>query len=142
MRLTEFVAIATVIILFLISPKVDADYPACTTRVIDGDTYDMEVIIQDHFDNPFALRISKNIRVRLKDFDTPETWRPKSEAEKIHGEKATAFTKTLLDNKCIVLRNLKEAAYNRFEADVVFPDNDKSLADILRANGFEKKSFY
>ena len=58
-------------------------------RVIDGDTVEVDA----SSDMPPELA---SIRVRLRAVDTPETWRPKCEAERQAGEAATAFTKAAI----------------------------------------------
>lgn len=63
-------------------------YDALIVRVVDGDTVDAEV------DLGFSLKY--NARFRIKGLDTPETWRPKSEAERVHGKAATGFATELL----------------------------------------------
>ena len=57
--------------------------------VIDGDTVEVDA----SSDMPPEL---VSIRVRLRAVDTPETWRPKCEAERQAGEAATAFTKAAI----------------------------------------------
>ena len=103
------------------------------TNVVDGDTYDADIQV----DNIYY----KKDRIRLRDFDTPETWRPKSEAERKHGEEATKFATNLLLNQPIVLLNMKLDKYRRIEADVLLRDC-RMLSDVLREAGFEKKETY
>lgn len=113
----------------------DYVYHGHVVRVIDGDTF--EVVIQLGFD----LTIQKNIR--LKDFDTPETWRPRNEAEKLHGTKATEFVEDLIGGKDITLRSVKFGKY-RYVADVfVFVDGVQlNLAEELAKAGLSKKEEY
>ena len=108
-------------------------YKGFVTRVIDGDTFDADV------DCGFDITVNK--RFRLKGIDTPETWRPKSEAEEAHGEKAKAVVIDLIEGKDITLRSVKAAVYNRYQADVEL-DDGRDLCTILIEGGFEKRHDY
>lgn len=76
-------------------------YKALVKRVIDGDTYDVEI------DLGFDVRIGE--RIRLLGIDTPETHRPKTISEMVLGEKATQVVKNLIEGKHVIL----ETFYNR-----------------------------
>lgn len=116
-------------------------------RVVDADTYEIEIELG------FDIKIVK--RIRLADIDTPETWRPKTIAEKEHGLLATAFVKARLLDQYVVLKSTKMGKY-RYVADVFYIPNWDScaseesvadaehikIADELKANGFEKRSDY
>lgn len=112
------------------------EYEAEVTRVVDGDTYDVNVDL--------GFNIKMSMRVRMKDVDTPETWRPRNLEENVHGEQATAFVlKTFEEaNNKITIRTYKAGAsiYGRYEADVIV--NGQDLGELLVANGFEKKESY
>ena len=113
------------------------EYRAIITRVVDGDTFDAEV------DVGFSITI--NHRFRLKGIDTPETWRPKTEAEREHGEKATLFVKNLIEGKEVLLTTNKLGIYGRYETDLVFFDADgfeHNLCTLLLIKGFEKRDDY
>ena len=70
----------------LAAPAWAGDYEWPVVRVIDGDT----VQVDASADMPPELA---SIRVRLRDVDTPETWKPKCERERRAGNAATAFVK-------------------------------------------------
>ena len=108
-------------------------YKAFITRVIDGDTFKASV------DLGFSIGI--DCTFRLNNIDTPETWRPKSEAERIHGEKAKQFVKNLIENKTVILESKKLEIYGRYDADVTLSDGS-DLSTVLRENGFEKLDNY
>ena len=75
-------------------------YKAHVIRIIDGDT--VEAVVDLGFD----VKITKNIRIIAEShpkFDTPETWRPKTEAERAHGKEATARATELLQDKEILM---------------------------------------
>jgi len=109
------------------------NYKATVLRVVDGDTFDAVV------DLGFETAVKK--RFRLKDIDTPETWRPKTRAERVHGELATTFVKELIENKQIVLTSVKSAVYNRYEAYVKLEDGN-DLGKLIVDNGFQKLEAY
>lgn len=109
------------------------NYKAKVLRVVDGDTYDMEV------DLGFGIKF--NARFRLNGVDTPETWRPKSDGEREHGERATARVKELIEGKYVTVYSHKLGIYGRYSADVYLAD-EKNLADLLIREGFEKLEAY
>lgn len=107
-------------------------YKGIITKVVDGDTFDISV------DCGFSITI--NHRFRLNRVDTPETWRPKSEAERIHGEKATLFVKKLILNKQVTIISHKLGIYGRYEADIII--DGKDLGTLLEQNGLVKLDDY
>lgn len=108
-------------------------YKAIITRVVDGDTFDAVIDL--------GFKIVSHQRLRLKGVDTPETWRPKSEAEKIHGKQATEFVSNLILDKEVILTSVKSAVYNRYEAYVELEDGS-DLGELLIENNFIKKDSY
>ncbi len=111
-------------------------YNATVENVVDGDTIDCLVDL--------GFNTTNRIRFRIKDdeayFDTPETWRPKTEAEEAHGEAAKARAKELLEGKKVVLRSAKKGKY-RYVAEV-FMEDGSSYTDLMIAEGFQKKDSY
>lgn len=108
-------------------------YKAKTEYVVDGDTFDFMV--------DCGFGIYANWRFRVRNFDTPESWRPTTSAEKEHGEAAKAFAKTLLEGKTVKLVSYKLAAHGRFECDIFLPDG-RNFVDVMKENGFEKRESY
>lgn len=109
-------------------------YDALITRVVDGDTVDAEV------DLGFSL--TYKARFRIKDLDTPETWRPKSEEEREHGKAATAYATELLLDKNIILKTEPDVGiYGRYMASIILGNGD-NFADVMIDGGFQKKSVY
>lgn len=108
-------------------------YKAFVTRVKDGDTFDATVDL--------GFKISIDCTFRLNNIDTPETWRPSCEAERIHGEKAKQFVKNLIEKKTIILESKKLEIYARYDADVTLSDGS-DLSTVLRENGFQKLESY
>jgi micrococcal nuclease len=115
------------------------NYKAKVLRVVDGDTFD--VIIDLGFGIAYGIK-KRPVRLRLYDIDTPETWRPKSDAELEHGERATARVKELIEGKEVIIKSYKLGIYGRYTADVFIPSTGDSLAQILKEEGFEKKESY
>lgn len=108
-------------------------YKALIVRVVDGDTFDVNV------DLGFSIQIKH--RFRLNGIDTPETWRPKSEAEREHGEKATEFVRNLIEGQVVILQSCKLGIYGRYDADITLSDG-RDLVAVLKQEGFEKQDSY
>lgn len=91
--------------------------------VVDGDTFDLRV------DSLFGQ--SYQTRFRLKYYDTPETWRPKTRTEDEHGEKATAFVVDFFREHAgnLWLDSHKAAVYGRWEAHIyaIVPGQEKAV---------------
>jgi len=108
-------------------------YKAVIERVVDGDTYDATIDL--------GFRMYSKLRLRLKDVDTPETWRPTTEAEAQHGAQATAFVKDKIEGKQILIRSHKAGIYNRWEADIILSDGS-DLGQLLIDNNLIKLDKY
>jgi endonuclease YncB( thermonuclease family) len=81
-------------------------------------------------------------RFRINDYDAPETWRPKSEAEALHGEAATARAIELLIGKEVVFESTKiPGIYGRYGANIWLEDG-RDFAQIMISEGFQKKEGY
>jgi micrococcal nuclease len=111
-------------------------YQGLVERVVDADTFDILVDL--------GFGISLNTRFRLtgatRDFDAPETWRPKYESERRHGESATAHVKELIEGKVVLIDSVKRGKY-RYVAVVRFENNDgvvTDLAEHLFESGYQK----
>lgn len=109
------------------------EYEAYVERVVDGDTFDALVDL--------GFKLFSTQRFRVKKIDTPETWRPKTLAEAKHGAAATKFVKDLIEEKTVIVKSVKIAVYNRYEAIVTLPDG-RDLATLLHESGFQKRSHY
>lgn len=113
-------------------------YNAFVDRVVDGDTYDVQI------DLGFNM-FMKSVRLRLRGVDTPETWRPTTEAEREHGERATKFVKELIEGEFVKIKSYKLGIYGRYEADVFVEDeqgNSIDLGQLLTDNDFVKLDSY
>jgi len=109
------------------------EYKGLVTRVVDGDTFDVIVDL--------GFGIDYKIRVRLRGIDTPETWRPETAAEELHGLQATKFVSILIEGQEIKLRSHKLGIYGRYEVDIELADGT-DLATLLKEKGFEKRPEY
>lgn len=96
------------------------------TRVIDGDT--IEGTVDLGFD------VSVKLRIRLADVDTPEIFRPKSEAERALGLKATKFVEEQVLNKYVILKTIKDkkGKYGRYIGYIYHNlESNQSLNELL-----------
>jgi micrococcal nuclease len=109
------------------------EYKVKVTRVVDGDTFDGVVDL--------GFKITTSQRFRLHGIDTPETWRPKTEEEYIHGMKAYNIVKELIEGKTITINSIYLGVYNRYGCIVTLPDG-RDLTTILKESGMEKKEQY
>ena len=116
------------------------EYKGKMVYVVDGDTFD---IVCD-----LGFYITHQIRVRLKDLDTAEIYRPENAAELKHGQEARDFIRGLVEkNPDVVIRTYKEKAstFERFVADVMIHDERgelKDLRQLLQERGFAKLESY
>lgn len=109
-------------------------YKAVVTRVVDGDTFDAQL------DLGFGITFSQ--RFRVVDLDTPETFRPKSKAEKEHGLQATDKATSLLSGCEVEIQSKKAAGiYGRYAAIVTLPDG-RDYATVMKEAGMVKKENY
>jgi len=114
-------------------------YKAVIDRVVDGDTYKLTVDL--------GFCIYHKLTVRLFGIDTPETYRPKSIAEKEHGEQATIFVKEAIEGKTVEVHTYKDRTdkYGRYLCEVFYPSEDdkyKNLAWELTNKGLLKRINY
>lgn len=108
------------------------EYKAEVLRVVDADTFDMLI------DVGFSITIKK--RFRLAGVDAPETWRPTTEAEKVHGMEATAAIKVLIEGKKVLVTTYKEDKYRRYLCDILI--GDTNVAKFLTEKGLLKRDSY
>jgi endonuclease YncB( thermonuclease family) len=115
-------------------------YKGKMVYVVDGDTFD---IVAD-----LGFFITHMIRVRLKDLDTAEIYRPENKAELEHGQEARDFIRGLVEkNPDVIITTYKEKAstFGRFVADVQIHDERgemKDLKGLLMERGFAKLESY
>lgn len=116
------------------------EYKGKIIRVVDGDTADILIEL--------GFGVSKTERFRIiaanhEYFDTPETWRPKTENERSHGEEANKRATELLENKTIILHSVKKGKYRYLaEIKIEVDDNIIDYGDLMIKEGFQKKDNY
>ncbi|MCF8019836.1 MAG: thermonuclease family protein [Vallitaleaceae bacterium] len=109
-------------------------YKGFVSRVVDGDTVDAIL------DLGFGIAVSQ--RLRIDDFDAPESWRPRNEAEKEHGEAAKARAKELLEGEEVLFTTSKAIGiYGRYGASIQLADG-RSYKDIMISEGLVKRDEY
>lgn len=113
-------------------------------RVTDGDTYWFKIILESK-EVDYGFRIYEKINkthigvFRLLDYDTPETYRPKSEAERELGKLATQFVKDAFSKAGrIRIKSYKDSKgkYGRYLAEVFYLLGDEwfHLGEQLKLN--------
>lgn len=116
------------------------EYKGKMTYVVDGDTFD---VIAD-----LGFFITHKIRVRLKDLDTAEIYRPRNDAELKHGQEARDFIRGLVElNPEVIVRTYKHkgSTFGRFVADILINDErgvQRDLKEMLAERGFAKLESY
>lgn len=116
------------------------EYKGKMVYVVDGDTYDIVAEL--------GFFITHKIRVRLKDLDTAEIYRPSNDVELRHGQEARDFVRHLAEkNPDVVIRTYKQKAstFGRFVADVDICDERgvvRDLKQMLDERGFAKLETY
>ena len=110
------------------------EYKAEIVRVVDGDTFDAIVDL--------GFNIKKKNRFRVTDLDTPESWRPRNNAEREHAKEVDDRARVLLDDKIVTIRShTVEGIYGRYSAEVILPDG-RDYATVMKRHGCEKKELY
>lgn len=105
-------------------------YKARIENVVDGDTMDVLV------DCGFSIWVRH--RIRISNYDAPESWRPKTEEERVQGNLAKAKATELLLNQDVTVRTYKEDVYARYSADVIMGDG-RDFATVMKELGFVKQ---
>ena len=106
------------------------EYFCKVTRVVDGDTIDVDVDL--------GFNIWHKARVRLAGIDTPET-RTRNKAEKVLGMAAKARLKGLIKGNKVYLHCTKEKGkFGRILADIVVDGRslNKQLVDEGHAHEY------
>jgi endonuclease YncB( thermonuclease family) len=115
-------------------------YEARIARVVDGDTV--------YADIDLGFRQTARLVLRVKDLDTPEVYRPKSEAEAVAGREARDYAKLLLmagfDDAwepgiptVLVTTHPDPGIYGRWLASITLPDG-RDFATVMKERGYEK----
>ena len=125
------ILLTIIICLFFSGVSYSENYPAYVTNIVDGDTIDVTL------DLGFGVSLSD--RVRLLDYDAPETYRPGSPQEKALGEKAKEFIKEKILGKGIVLGVPKKerGKYGRILGVVYL--RGENINELMKEMGFVKE---
>ena len=105
------------------------EYNAIVTRVVDGDTIDVNIQLG------FDVMLFKQ-RVRLYGIDTPES-RTRDKEEKVRGLLSKAFVQeTCTINRKIRLKSYDRGKFGRILGDIYELDSDISINQIMIEEGY------
>lgn len=112
-------------------------YRAKVTRVVDGDTVDVNVDL--------GFGVFSKQRFRLAEIDTPETFRVKKDSEEYRaGMKSKEWLEQKVKNQNIIVKTKKDkkGAYGRYIAHFFLEAEEKSLnqqmVELGLANKYQK----
>lgn len=113
------------------------EYRATVARVIDGDTYELEIDL--------GLKILTRTRVRLRGVDTPETFGvPRSSNEWRRGSAAKAFVEAWFEQHGpeLVVRTYKDRTgkFGRYLVEIEDAAGQHELGQALLAAGHARAS--
>jgi micrococcal nuclease len=94
-------------------------YKVEVTRVVDGDTVDVDI------DLGFGMTYKKQ-RVRLMGIDTPES-RTRDLQEKFYGKQSKKFLSSVLKGKVVTLLSHDKGKFGRIIGDLFIEGNDMSV---------------
>lgn len=129
--------------------KKEYKFNAIVIGVIDADTMDVQIDL--------GFNLTTIQRIRIADYDAPETFRPRNENERKHGKEATEYATELLLNKDVIIRTDKRGEYGRSIATIELVDSIRidlpkekgggtftfsDYRNIMIAKGFEKREEY
>lgn len=100
-------------------------YNVSLKKVVDGDTFDFVVDL--------GFKIHCDVRVRLKDYDTPEL---RGEDKELGKKYKTLAEEHLLNAKEITIETHKTGKYGRWLADIYI--DGQSIVDIYKATDWVK----
>jgi micrococcal nuclease len=85
-------------------------YRATIERVIDGDSFEAMIDL--------GLETYQRHKLRLKDVDTPETYRPKSDLERKAGNLVSDHVKSLIEGKTVYIKTHADSKYGDYLAEI------------------------
>lgn len=106
-------------------------------RISDADT----ILVEVSKDIGFNVKTSTTIKLRIRNFDAAETWRPRNDLERVHGNAATKLAHELLDGKTFGVTTYKLGKYGRYEADITLADGS-DFVETMNLAGMAKKASY
>tara|TARA_R110000787_G_scaffold7296_4_gene25026 strand:- start:344 stop:757 length:414 start_codon:yes stop_codon:yes gene_type:complete len=123
----------------------ETKYRAEVVRVIDGDTFEVEVDL--------GFRVMRSMRIRLLGVDTPELRRGSAESKK-KGAEARAWVEDLILHRWVLIDSTTTKSFDRWVAAVYFYVRDPvslhekegqpiwyDLADALVTAGHAKPTY-
>ncbi len=104
-------------------------YDAKVTRVVDGDTIDVEITL--------GLDVFTKLRLRLYGINAPEI---RGES-KVLGKAATEFLKSLIDDKEVIIMTIRDrrGKYGRHLAKIYLEEDTPSVNQLMVENGHAVK---
>jgi micrococcal nuclease len=112
------------------------EYQATLTRVIDGDTFDLDIDL--------GLRVHASARVRLHGIDTPETYgvsRDSEEYRRGHAAKTFATAWLAQHGPALRVRTFRDRTgkYGRWLVEIEDPSTGEQLGEGLLAAGHAER---
>jgi len=98
-------------------------YKVEVTRVVDGDTVDVDI------DLGFGMCYKKQ-RVRLMGIDTPES-RTRDLEEKFYGKQSKKFLSSALEGKVVTLLSHDKGKFGRIIGELFVEGNDMSVNQLM-----------
>lgn len=106
------------------------EYSARLIRLIDADTFKADVDL--------GFRVHVKLTFRVLDYDAPESWRPKTDEERLAGKRANAEAEGLLSAGEFTIRSHFGKSFDRWLAQVTLPDG-RDYATVMIEAGHVKK---
>jgi micrococcal nuclease len=98
-------------------------YEAFVNRVIDGDSLELAIDL--------GFRVVFRSNCRLVGVDAPETWRPRSDEERLAGERVAAFLNVLVCGRTVLCKSARLDKFGRPLVELVL--NGASVNDAVNA---------
>lgn len=101
-------------------------YPLKNIEIIDGDTIEADILL--------GFDLTKRSRIRIKGYDAPETFRPKSEEEKMRGLAAKKYlTEILVGTPIIIVSGKYKDSFGRVLGYIQLEDGN-SVTNLMIEN--------
>lgn len=137
MRLWSYIALITLGLLVIpataLAVGVPQEYPALVTRVLDGDT--VEVELEVYRLGPRVFRITE--RLRLSGIQAPEINRPDCEAERQAGERARDWLDARLAGEWVRVLIIGPDKYGRARGDLILASGELATTALIKAGHAE-----
>lgn len=97
-------------------------YKGTVTRIVDGDTIYVETNL--------GFTVKMDICFRMSGYDSPETYRPKTEEERVRGKAATEYLKHLIEGKTVYVQSDGFGKY-RWLGTIYLPESEISVNQMM-----------